>query len=297
MKVIADLPLGMFTAPGPQAVIAPVAERVFNCAQTLARDGSIGPKTGRTFVGYEQAPGLRCMITVVHFVDQGREGSLRPYIYLEWQQMPGYTEEGWSRFRQVPDGEWREKLAAYRTVNRITERVPMYIGLGAAAVHLPKQWKQALRRSEQWRFDPQKADPLASWMRNHLDPQIKADRAVLERRGNREPPTWGRMLYINPKKQTVNDAYFQLTLVLLQERILPETAALQAEMIAYLAQWADEATALMVFKALLRHFTEPDDWRALPAYCKTVARREAQQEQPGRVIGGSARETRRRQYR
>jgi hypothetical protein len=158
---------------------------------------------------------------------------------------------------------------------------------------------------------------MMPWMRKYLNPNVKADRMVMARCGRREAP-FGRTEYFDPKEQRLEDVRFRLSLILLQEEMIPADEAeslLRGQMDYLLKQFrirryvrmaseghtsrsekamrdlkrqAAENIAYQVITKLRYSFTEAEDWRALKKYIKrtihTILKENACELQPPHTV-------------
>jgi len=291
---------GLFTAPSVDALLERAAESLHAFCRKFARDRwwwlreedfqeptrrwtrqeIKSQRSAIVFLASEQAPALRCFMRVTWNFHPQRRFHPPVYLLVEFRQTPGMTEEAWTHFQEEPT------LDRHRALWRVSKQVVVQVCLGKLASRKRNKWQQALRRSDAWRFDPKRRPPLEEQIQrlrqkgdkdgandlqvfiDTLHPEVKA------KWENRETPWW-RTVWIHPHKQTADDVHFLLLLILLQEDMISLTEALQAQTMGYLRRFkgvSDDGTAYLVLEALRRHFTEPEDWRALRKYVGRAVR-------------------------
>lgn len=239
---------------------------------------------------FERAPGLSCVVRVCW--RPPLPPKVRPLrsLLVEFRQTPHCTEEEFLLALQEPTP------ARSRALNTPLKKVMLRIRLASAASRRRNPSQKAVRKADLWRFNPSRLSPLEeviqrsrrkgdeqlarrlqAWL-DGLPPEIRA------RRMNRERP-WTRTVWIHPEKQGWEDILFRLQLILLQEGMIAATSkdVITEEAVRYLmrkravVQAASEEgsvrdIACFVFEGLQRHFTEPEDWRALPLYIRQLVR-------------------------
>jgi hypothetical protein len=241
-----------------EAARAPIEE-------SPGRTGALGSRV----VATDRAPGLSI---TVRRVRQPRLGEALLVDMHQWPIAPS-TEASGTPLR----GGYALPL----------KRVTLRIRVGGLPKSDRDRQRGARRRYEWWRFAPSAPDPLNVWV-ERLRARGKAQAAaslerslgdldprVREARRRREPLSW-RTVWIEPTKQTPRDIGFLLALVLVQERMTTdeERDRLAEEGVQYLREVhsvTPESCASEVFAGLISHFTEPEDWRALPAYVSRSA--------------------------
>lgn len=150
-------------------------------------------------------------------------------------------------------------------------------------------FQKAVRRSDWWRFRPKAVLPLEG-LRNRL--HKRGDRAAAEAiqaEIDRLPPevrdrlesrqtVWWRTLLLDPR-QKVEDVSFLLTLILLQEDMVPTSPELELKAVQYIRQHAgrciSDGGAYLVLNDLRRNFTEPKNWRGVFRYIWRTAKGKA----------------------
>jgi hypothetical protein len=156
----------------------------------------------------------------------------------------------------------------------------------------PKKWgKQPMKQAEADRLDPRKADAMDALI---AELQQQGDDAAAnwlqDSWARREAPFW-RPVWINPRKQTVEDVRFLLALIVLQEGMIGDDATHEV-----MGLWAvgylrrrfprlSDASAYEVLARLQRRFVYPEDWRALLKYTTQVVHGVLAEERPGGVGG------------
>lgn len=234
------------------------------------------------FSVFERGPGLYCT---------GRT-TTEGYRLLTFTQVQEFTEAAaYTKCLEAPTP--REQFARLKALNAIHKTVTLHIAMDHAPAEcipgLPARLLRAWRAIEKKRTDPEKRYPLP-WASEPWHPQ------VIKQRARRETPWW-RTICINPRKQTPEDIFFQLTLILLQEQMISEaeiTTCTNA-MVRHLCtqSWgcSDISTARLVLDRVQRHFTEPKDWDGLRRYIQAYLSWERRKETPGTTFNKRRKET------
>jgi hypothetical protein len=239
-----------FTAPLVQTIIHQSAETVYELCSN----------PGQGFSVFERAPGLYC-----HGWNT-TDGSR----VLQWCQTPGFmAPDALATLEEAATvAQWR---AAWSALHRVSKRVSVHIALEGTSPKLTGEWRNwyfgAKRYAEKQRIDLKKPYQLP-----YADEDWSP--AVQRYYANREAPGW-RTIWVNPHKKTVDDIFFLLALILLQERMIPEPeeVELRAIMVDYLRplmpRCADGSIAHFVLDRLIDQFIEPDHWDGLKSYIKS----------------------------
>jgi hypothetical protein len=324
---------GKFDLPSAEALLLWAAESIHVDLRKLDRDRWWGLQQadvrkraqikacgyGSEFLRSAQAPGIRCAMRATWHRQPGRRLS-KACVEVEFCLTPGYTPEGIAQFRELPTLEHTRHVFWSHA-----KPVKLYIYLRHSPAYLCNEERikqkaseiRVRRAAEKWRFDRSKPDPMTPWMRDFLNPNVKADREVMARRERRETP-FGRTEYFDPKEQRPEDMCFRLRLILLQEDMIPanEAESLLQSQIDYLLKqfrirryvWmvseghtsrsekamrdlkrqAAENIAYQVITKFRYSFTEAEDWRALKKYIKrtihTVLKENASELQPPHTV-------------
>lgn len=291
----------VFTAPSVDVLLFRLAEALHEVSGKFAADrwwqvlpGRISPAksslSGSVPLATERAPGLNALLRAVWVSNaQGAEG----YLLVNFWQTPVSSKEDWIRAVRAPVPD--RFLALSKPIKRVT----LWVRVGGLNSENRGTRQRARRLADNWRFNPDRRSPLenrierlsrrgkdkaADRLRAFVDtlhPEVRA------RRERRETSGW-RTVWLDPHQQAVEDVHFLLVLHLLQEGMIPATADQQTQAVEYLKRFpgvGDDGTAFVVFDALRRDFTEPEDWRALRTYVKRVAHHMNAKErrQPGTV--------------
>jgi hypothetical protein len=163
--------------------------------------------------------------------------------------------------------EWRQSLQ--RVLTPICHSVTVHVALGHVPHELfpglPKWIQDAWRAHERQRINPEKPFALP-WADEDWHTKVR------EQYARREAFLW-RPICIKPATQTSDEVFFQLVLILLQERMVPqaETETLRATMVKHLCmrEGMDAGTALLVLERLLSHFVEPTHAHGVKSYSKS----------------------------
>jgi hypothetical protein len=248
-----------FTIASEAALIRRVAARVYELCCTPGKDFSV----------FERARGLYCTGQI----------AVGGYRVLKFWQVPGFTEaDAYARCFEEPTAP--QRLARLEALHAVSKQVTVHVALGCIPPELnswqPELGIQDWRRLESWRMNPEKPYRLP-WSDEEWHPKV---RAQYTKRG----APWWRTICIAPDKQTPGDVCFQLGLILLQEQMIPEaevkkfTDIMEECLREQPWGYADKGTARLVLEWLQRHFTEPEDWRALRNYVSLYLYREGRKE-------------------
>src|SRR5262245_40882642 len=239
-----------FTACSGYTLIQRVAEKSYDLCRSL----------DDTFSVFERAPGLYCTGCIA----DGR------YRLLEFRQVPGFTEaDAFAKCFEEPTS-----LQRLRELNKVSKQVKVHVALGCVpsefVPELPGWTKWILRgwrEVERRRINPDRPYALP-WACEEWHPEVRAQYA------KRETSRW-RTICFNPAAYTSEDVFFQLALILLQERMVSEAdvEALRESMVYYLCRTMrgrlDAGTAHLVLARLLSHFAEPTHARGVESYIKS----------------------------
>jgi len=261
----------IFTDRSVEGLLSTVSALVLDRSQCFVRGEGWGERKGGpfTYLFTAVSPGIRCCVRV----------SQSKHLLVEFSQLPGLTEKAWARFLTAPT------LDLYRGLWKIRKRVTLHISLIGAQYRNPTKVQHALRRSDTWRFRPEMPYPLVKHVSrlhqkgehesaNVLQALLDAP-AVKTNIEKREASRW-RTVWIHPAKQTVEDVYFLLLLMLLQEELFDLNDAVRETACRYLcdrfASIPDRYWAESVLYELQRRFTEPEDWRALRGCVSSIVK-------------------------
>ena len=295
--------VSIFTAPSVEALIHRLAERLYRLCRKSARDRwwwcrkqerqdikALAHGT-RSLVS-EWAPGLRCHVRVAWRRPHRRR--LKPSIYLlvDFHQVSTFTEDDWIQacHEATPD--------RCRSLMEIRKQVTLEIRLGGLPSFRRSPWQRAVRKADSWRFDPEYLSPTQELIQQlrqkgneegaaHLQAKLDALPPEVQRRRAKRGAFHWRTAWLQPQEEKAEDLRFLLTLILLQEEMIPED--LRAQAANYLKRFrgvSDAGTAFLVLDKLRRQFTEPEDWRALAEYIKLVVRGETKKEGPDHRTAG-----------
>lgn len=191
----------------------------------------------RAFSLFERGPRLYC------------SGRITPEgeRLLQWHQTQEKFYKGTlARCLQGPVS--RERL---HDLTKIVKRVTVRIALGPEPV---KRFREV---------SPGLQTRLLDGWRTHERRRLAAGRAAW---------LW-RTVYINPATHTADDVHFQLALILLQERMVPEAQdeTMRATMVDYLCtqEKMDVGTAHLVLERFRSHFAEPIHAHGIKSYIKS----------------------------
>jgi hypothetical protein len=231
------------------------------------------------------------------------------------------TQQLFVVFRQVqivpeePGRTASDRLDAYRDLTGPIKRVILKIGLGGFSSderlsqlfteglqtqnpswkvsrigQESKQWVNAFRRAEWWRFDPKACDPFETEARKAEGKGKDADAVIwrnqmqawskeLKDRRQRRERVLPRTLWFDPAIQSDEDVCFWLGVILCQEQLINESdrESFQERLVGYLGTHfrnlsEDPGARFYVLDHLVKHFAEHEDARSLKQYIARVTR-------------------------
>jgi hypothetical protein len=209
---------------------------------------------GATHLFLERSPRLYCTARLTTHATGKR------FLVLEFHQERGFKDRNaWKAYiQELTLTQIQERRRSRRPV------VKVHVGLGSASVSLTEQERQTLL---QWAGkDPVEKALFRQWR--------AADKRRIQ--AQRETTFW-RSIFVNPAEQKPDDVFFQLAVILYQERIVPEadTDALQDAMLRYMKKFeecgTDRNVACRVLMSVLNNFVVPQDWRGLWDYIQRSA--------------------------
>ncbi len=182
-----------------------------------------------------------------------------------------------------PHGAIRERPhKPHEPLRAVTIRVVERSGLSERA---ERRFQRGVRLADSWRFKPGRRSPLEEMRdrRRRKGGRETADALQAELGGlppevrerlRRRETIWWRTVLLD-QRQRVEDVRFLLALTLLQEDMVPscELEPMAVNYIrAHVRGGCSDGIAYLVLQDLRRHFTEPEDWRAVLRYIRRTAR-------------------------
>jgi hypothetical protein len=206
-------------------------------------------RPSRTWLFAELAPDRKCTGWLSPAAP-GDPGYPMRFLLLEFRQAQGFPDvKAWETYlRGLTPG----RLPALASQGPITQ---IQIGLGSAPSPLTAEARQHFSDAEWW-----------EWWRGAKKLRLKAHRRT----------ALGQSIYINPCEQKVDDVFFQLAVIVLQETTLSETETdvLAKAMVRYLRKFPeckDRDIACRVLDSVRRNFAALQDWRGLWMYLTKTA--------------------------